>query len=68
MNLFADLSHLSIYSTIIMHEVTNPCAWMWIILFSAFMIYVFIIFPIIDYAKKKLSPSRKTRIRHFQDF
>lgn len=67
MNLFADLSHLLIFLRI-MPEITNPFAWMWIILFSAFMIYVFIISPIIDYANKKLFPSRKTRIRHFQDF
>ena len=66
MNLFADLNHLLIFLRI-MPEITNPFAWMWIILFSAFMIYVFIS-PIIDYANKKLFPSRKTRIRHFQDF
>lgn len=66
MNLFVDWRHLLIFLRI-MPEITNPCAWMWIILFSAFMIYVFIS-PIIDYANKKLFPSRKTRIRHFQDF
>lgn len=51
MNLFMDLNHLLISSIIIISEIANPFAWMWIILFSAFMIYVFIISPIFLFSK-----------------